>query len=268
VNWTHFASEPVGVSGEVGWINSFAWSDPRHGWFGTNVSHVWRTSDGGATWQNAASGAPSSYAVMFRDSLRGIVGHESGVVARSTNGGLSWVGVTFPSTATVTALSSVPGEPMAWATTSTEIFRTTDDGATWASQMASPFSGGINHISLADSSHGWAVTSNGEVIGYSPSGGGTGVDPTPLPAEYHLSQNYPNPFNPTTVITYQLAVAGEVRLAVYDLLGREVAVLVSGRQDPGSHTVTFNAHRLASGIYFYRLAAEGFAAVRKMVLMK
>ena len=267
-SWSHFTNEPVGVTGEVGWINSFAWSDPRHGWFGTNVSRVWRTSDGGGSWQSAASGASSSYAVTFRDSLRGIVGHESGLVARSTDGGLSWSPVAFPSTETLTGASSVLGQPMTWAATSTQIYRTTDDGTTWVSQLASPFTGGINHISLADTSHGWAVTSNGEVIAYSPSGGGTAVEPEPLPAEYRLSQNYPNPFNPTTVITYQLAVAGEVRLAVYDLLGREVAVLLRGRQDPGSHTVTFNARGLASGVYFYRLTAGDFAAVRKMVYMK
>jgi hypothetical protein len=206
--------------------------------------------------------------VTFRDSLRGIVGHENGLVARSTDGGLSWSPVAFPSTETLTGVSSVLGQPMTWAATSTQIYRTTDDGTTWVSQLASPFTGGINHISLADTSHGWAVTSNGEVIAYAPSGGGTAVEPEPLPAEYSLSQNYPNPFNPTTVITYQLAMAGEVRLAVYDLLGREVALLWSGRQDPGSHTVTFNASGLASGVYFYRLTAGDFAAVRGMVLMK
>ena len=93
--------------------------------------------------------------------------------------------------------------------------------------------------------------------------------------EYALHQNYPNPFNPSTIIAYTIAGdlekgrGGErVRLSVYDLLGREVAVLVDGYQTPGEHRVTFDARSLASGIYFYRLVAGGQSLSRKLVLLK
>lgn len=86
--------------------------------------------------------------------------------------------------------------------------------------------------------------------------------------EYDLSQNYPNPFNPATVIRYHLPVSSEVRLDVFDLLGRRVAVLVDGQKNAGTHRVSFDASSLSSGIYFYRLEAGDFTGIRKMILMK
>jgi hypothetical protein len=87
--------------------------------------------------------------------------------------------------------------------------------------------------------------------------------------------NYPNPFNPSTTIEYTIAGvggqgtgAGLVRLVVYDLLGREVAVLVNEPQGPGSYAVRFNATGLASGMYFCRLIAGKFAETRRLILLK
>jgi hypothetical protein len=89
-----------------------------------------------------------------------------------------------------------------------------------------------------------------------------------VPDEYSLGQNYPNPFNPLTSISFGLPEAGHVKLAVYDLLGRQVALLVNGNREAGNHTATFDASNLASGLYIYRIEAGDFSAVSKMVLMK
>jgi hypothetical protein len=83
-----------------------------------------------------------------------------------------------------------------------------------------------------------------------------------------LEQNYPNPFNPTTSIAFTLKEAGLVRLSVFDVLGREVAVLMNGNQAAGSYNVSFNASALPTGVYLYRLEAGSFSAVRKLVLLK
>ncbi len=89
-----------------------------------------------------------------------------------------------------------------------------------------------------------------------------------LPASYGLEQNYPNPFNPLTHIVFDLPQGSNVRLAVYDLTGRKVADLVNGYKEAGRYSVAFDASRLASGMYVYRLEAGKYSAVRRMLLMK
>jgi M6 family metalloprotease-like protein len=105
--------------------------------------------------------------------------------------------------------------------------------------------------------------------------GTTSVGPGTDPATFVLEQNYPNPFNPTTVIAYsvggvggQVSGASNVKLSVYDLLGREVSTLVNERKEPGAYTVKFDAGNLPSGAYFYRLQAGSFVAVRKLVVLR
>jgi mannan endo-1,4-beta-mannosidase len=89
-----------------------------------------------------------------------------------------------------------------------------------------------------------------------------------LPAASALLQNYPNPFNPKTGIRFQVPGVSDVKLAVYDVLGREVTVLVNERKAPGNYEVEFDGRRLASGVYIYRLTAGTFTQVRKMVLLR
>lgn len=89
-----------------------------------------------------------------------------------------------------------------------------------------------------------------------------------LPSEFLLYQNYPNPFNPTTVISYQLPVASNISLKVYNLLGQEVATIFEGMQQPGNYNATFDASKLTSGVYIYQLIANDFISSMKMLLIK
>ena len=94
-----------------------------------------------------------------------------------------------------------------------------------------------------------------------------------LPDEYSLSANYPNPFNPSTTIEFSLPSAGRVELTVYNIRGQKVRTLVDGPLTAGNHTVIWNGanatgEQVASGVYLYRLRADGFTSVKKMILMK
>ncbi len=94
-----------------------------------------------------------------------------------------------------------------------------------------------------------------------------------IPEKYDLAQNYPNPFNPKTTIKYQLAKPGNVNLIIYNVLGEQVRVLLNSKQCAGSHSVTWDGKDgfgkvLPSGIYFYRIQAGNYSAIRKMILLK
>ncbi|MEN8192987.1 MAG: T9SS type A sorting domain-containing protein [Bacteroidota bacterium] len=89
-----------------------------------------------------------------------------------------------------------------------------------------------------------------------------------IPAAFELSQNYPNPFNPTTVIQYSVPEMVNVKLKVYDMLGREISTLVNREQSAGIYKVEFNAANLSSGVYFYRIEAGNFVVSKKLLLLK
>ncbi len=88
------------------------------------------------------------------------------------------------------------------------------------------------------------------------------------PLTFSLEQNYPNPFNPSTNIKYNVPENGFVKLAVYNLVGEEVNVLVNGQVNAGFYEIEFDASKLPSGVYFYRLTAGSFTNSKKMMLLK
>jgi hypothetical protein len=97
-----------------------------------------------------------------------------------------------------------------------------------------------------------------------------------VPKTYVLDQNYPNPFNPTTTIHYELPVAANVKISIYNILGQEVQTLVNETEQPGYKSVQFGGENLSSGVYFYQVkavpiiagSAGSFSEVRKMVLLR
>ncbi|MBK6912342.1 MAG: T9SS type A sorting domain-containing protein [Ignavibacteriales bacterium] len=120
-------------------------------------------------------------------------------------------------------------------------------------------------------SKGWNIY--GKVVGWDWNGVTSVSDQgNNLPKEYVLEQNYPNPFNPGTKIKFSIPNVGTGLamsvLKVYDVLGREVATLVNEEKPAGSYEVEFDASKLSSGVYYYKLSAGSFVETRKMILMK
>jgi hypothetical protein len=102
---------------------------------------------------------------------------------------------------------------------------------------------------------------------------GVDIDPLPVPKTFELSQNYPNPFNPTTEIRFALPKASNVKMVVYDIMGRTVRTLIDQNMSAGGHRISWNSKDeagkiVSSGVYFYHIQADGFSATKKMVLMK
>ena len=97
---------------------------------------------------------------------------------------------------------------------------------------------------------------------------GTGNSNAGIPKDYSLYQNYPNPFNPTTKIRFDNPKSGNVTLKVYDLLGKEVALLVNETKQAGSYIVDFNGQNLSSGVYFYKLESGNYTDVKRMILIR
>jgi hypothetical protein len=148
------------------------------------------------------------------------------------------------------------------------VFGSSDKGTTWT-----PAKAGLPQtrvLALAKSGINLFAGTSGSGIWRIPLSEVTAVVQPhfPRPAEYVLSQNYPNPFNPGTNIRYELPKTSHVGLTVYDLLGREVSVLVNDRREAGVHEVKFDGSGLASGVYFYRLRAGDFVATKRLHLLK
>lgn len=89
-----------------------------------------------------------------------------------------------------------------------------------------------------------------------------------LPIGFSLSQNFPNPFNPSTTISYQIPEAAKVEIKVYNLIGKEVAVLIDEQKPAGKHSINFEASQLPGGVYFYKITAGRYAETKKMILLK
>ncbi len=135
-----------------------------------------------------------------------------------------------------------------------------DQTNSWKS-VASTINTQNNTVSFSSSTVSGFVALSGSTV--------TAVEITEsLPTEFVLNQNYPNPFNPSTTISYKLSSNGNVSLKVYDILGNEVTTLMNGFQNAGSYKISFDASRLASGVYFYKLQTSNFVQVRKMMLLK
>jgi len=88
------------------------------------------------------------------------------------------------------------------------------------------------------------------------------------PAKYSLSQNYPNPFNPVTKISFELPEKSFVTMKIYDITGKEISVLVNDYKEAGRHEVQWDGSRLASGVYFYRITAQNYSAIKRMLMIK
>ena len=197
-------------------------------------------------------------------------GSNNSGVYRSTNDGDSWTNIGL-ATYAVTSLTINGNDILATVIDvgpNTGVFRTTTGGGSW-----DQINSGLpvdECMGLAIDSFGYAYvgTLGAGVYKSSDALTSTPAYPNPIPLAPFLGQNYPNPFNPRTTIKFAITSAEQVTLTVYDLLGRQIATLLSEHLAPGVHSVVWDAKDVSSGVYFYRLSAGSFHDVKKLLLLK
>ncbi|MBS1492212.1 MAG: S8 family peptidase [Bacteroidetes bacterium] len=187
---------------------------------------------------------------------------DSCIVETSTDAGTTWsrlLGM-YQSTALTSGYNSTP---VMSTVSSTSSF--TPTATQWATKIIAMPTGTNKVRFTAKSAYGNNLYIDNITAGLIT---GVGNQLTLAPDKYELAQNYPNPFNPTTKINFSIPKQGFVTLRIYDVVGKEVAKLVSEIKTPGVYSVDFNASALASGIYFYRLESLDFIETKRMMLIK
>jgi hypothetical protein len=293
-NNTAYSEYPsVAVSGSVVHV---VWQDTRDG---NNEIYYKRSTDAGISWgadtrltNNPAGSVYPSVAVS--GSIVHVVwndtrdGNYEIYYKRSTDGGVSWgaeIRLTnniFFSEAPSVAVSG-PIVHVVWFDNRDGIDqiyykRSTDAGISWGEDTrltnntgsdypSISVSGSVVHVVWQDYRDG-----NYAEIYYKrdPTGNTIGIKniTSEIPSSYSLQQNYPNPFNNTSNLKFQIVNTGDVKLVVYDIMGREVQTIVNESLKPGTYETTFDASMLTSGIYFYKLETVNFSETKKMILIR
>jgi hypothetical protein len=252
-------------------------TDSRHLWF-ANQQGLWLSKDTARTWQLCDSISTFNSAFEMIDSLRGVCdGLPNGPrvdIAYTVDCGVSWTHIAKPYPNQTLDLAVIDpyasGIPPA-------VFSGYDGalaeirGGYVDRALNSYTRDPLLRISVVRSGRNadvWVLGSSFQVLHASYVITDVQAGSNLAPSGYAVEQNFPNPFNPSTVISFQVPTASHVKLVVYDILGREVEVLVNEKKAPGTYQVQFNASRLASGVYLYRIQADQFNQSRKMIVLK
>jgi hypothetical protein len=275
------------------------WQDNRDGNY---EIYSKRSIDGGVTWSSdsrvtnnsgnsksaSVAGSGTNIAVVWKDDRDG---NEEIYMNSSINYGIYWgtdkrltnnvAGSDCPSIAVSGNTLQVVWHDSRDNSISEEIYykRSPDFGVSWGSDTrltttpafkvapSVAISGTTVHVVWEDHREGM----EGEIYyKRDPTGNPIGIRniSTEIPEKYSLMQNYPNPFNPSTIIKFDVARFGEIKISVFDAAGREVQTLVNENVHPGKYEVTFEASSLNSGVYFYRIQSREFSETKRMILIK
>ena len=254
----------------------------------------YKTTNSGNNWFNINNDGFRQ--MQFIDSLTGwkATGVDDSSMKKTTDGGITWSKRQMPSggyiQSNVLTRFSIVNEDTIWGSggylhypnnqNRGIIYRTTNGGDNWHYQVPDtslPIIAQYEFINFTDSKHGWVYTTGPAfTTGLHTTIGGDTIWITNikqlsnhLPDEFILYQNYPNPFNPSTNIKFIIKSSTLARLSIYDITGKELAVLVNGKLSPGEYEYKFDGNGLSSGVYFYSLFIEGISiSTKKMMLTK
>jgi photosystem II stability/assembly factor-like uncharacterized protein len=236
-------------------------------------NYIFYTVDGGGTWNQATENIVTATLdledVVMINATTGYAVGDGGTLVKTINGGASWLVQVVP-WGTVNLLDIEFNTPnRLWVSGIDQLlYYSTDGGANWTNANVTliPTLDDVQTVHFqGPAGILWAGCNYSRVVSRTDAAL-TGTDAPKLP--FALNQNYPNPFNPSTTIQFVIAKDGHVGLNVYDVSGRLVATVMDENLKAGNHTVTFNADKLATGVYFYKLSTSSGETTRKMVIIR
>ncbi|MCB0720735.1 MAG: T9SS type A sorting domain-containing protein [Ignavibacteriae bacterium] len=245
---------------------------------------VFRTTNGGTTWQNVTGTLPNRYMIdIAADPVEESVvyvtasGFGTDHLYKSTNYGDTWASVdnNLPDVPTSSVVVDPLNNQHIYLGNDIGVYVTTNGGTNWQEfKVGMPDASIVMDLSISKLNRKLRAATHGSGVWerdlLSPM---VGITPISSELDYNLGQNYPNPFNPETKINYSIKKAGNVQIVIYDILGKEVATLVNDFRSPGNYEVTWRGVTnsgipAASGVYFYTIRSGDFYKVRKMTLVR
>lgn len=258
---------------EIGGLSGHSWRridfiDLNHGFFfpsGISDQKLYKTTNACENW-DVVYNSSDVFVIKFFNLERGLFLTDRNL-KRTTSGGSSWETVSLNYIGWPDDIEFID-EDRIWIVTSENIYFSSDFGDSWTDNTFSDNSDYCD-IHFINENRGWLLAYDG-VYFTNNSGGITDIkDHQPNnPVKFELLQNFPNPFNPSTKILYSINKKETVRIKVYDLLGKQISVLVDQVMNAGKYSVNFFSGNLPSGVYLYELSAGKQRISRKMVLMR
>lgn len=252
------------LDNNTGWISVSYCTYPMG-----NDCRIFKTTNGGNNWAEQRYDTGIVYNIMdFKNINTGWV-MKGDRILNTFDGGNTWLSQQLPGTVySFHMVNHSTGWINVWGYGGS-LLKTTNSGINWNVQIDLGLTG-VMEMSFINELTGWAVGTEGLVI--KTTNGGElvplNIIQSELPKEFLLLQNYPNPFNPLTNLKFLLPVSGITSLKIYDVLGREIQVLVNQHLSRGTYEVQFDGSNLPSGVYFYKLESNSFTETKKMVLVK
>lgn len=243
--------------------------DINTGFYVRDTGMVYKTTDAGLNWTSRYLSTSFQYSkdIKFININTGFIVCDSGKIFKTSDQGFSWLPNASPVAQNLYSIF-FPNGFTGYITAEHTVLKTTNSGNYWFTVFGFPADTLFSSYFL-NANTGYVCGDEGRVY-KTTTGGIVGIKQisSQIPKEFSLFQNYPNPFNPSTNIKFAVAKATNVKISVYDALGRETETLVNEFIAPGLYEVQWDAVRFSSGIYFYKILTNEYASVKKMSLIK
>jgi photosystem II stability/assembly factor-like uncharacterized protein len=262
-NWTQLNTGVIENFFSVSMLNSL------QGFAVGDYGRILKTTNGGTSW--VLKNSSSAYwltSINFINQNTGMAAGGNGTILKTTNGGENWTQLNTGISLQLFGISMFNNNLAAACGMNGTVLVSSNGGNNWITNNTDT-SVQLRAIQFVDSANVYVCGELGLIYKKSFSNlVNVNILSSILPVKYILHQNYPNPFNPATKIRFDVVHSGDIKIVVYDITGKELKTLVNDKLQPGTYETTFDGSGLNSGVYFYKMTADGFTVVKKMVLLK